>query len=506
MSNVTAKHPLYGDYLPDWTILRDFSKGERYVKEQTTKYLPATAGMILDGMGRDTQSVGAITYRAYVTRAVFHDFVSDAVLSMIGIMHSKPPKIDLPEEMKPLLDKATPDGLSLAALLRKINMEQILTGRVGLMADLPEDPKIDGNPLPFLVTYNAETITNWDDGGFDPNYQKLNLVVLDESGPVRDADFTWTTKQKFRVLKLDGNFVDQFGQQKPEGTYLQGVFDSEGATEQGFLAPVIMGKTAPRIPFVVINACDVHTNPDTPPLLALANICWALYRGEADYRQNLFMQGQDTLVVVGGVRDADPSKPVRTGAGARIDVDITGDAKYIGVQSTGLSEQSKCIDADKNSAIDRSMQLLNPRRTQRESGEALHTRVAARTVTLHMLANSGAEGLQGILRTIAEWKGLDPKSVNVTPNLDFTDDSLSSKEFVELLTARSQGAPISYKSIHNLMVERGLTNMDYEEELALVKKEGIIALPGANPGGDPTGSGRVAGQQSANSPSPGATT
>jgi hypothetical protein len=56
------------------------------------------------------------------------------------------------------------------------------------------------------------------------------------------------------------------------------------------------------------------------------------------------------------------------------------------------------------------------------------------------------------------------------------------------------------------MVERGLTNMDYEEELALVKKEGIIALPGANPGGDPTGSGRVAGQQSANSPSPGATT
>lgn len=506
IENISSKHPEYDNYSDEWETLRDFLRGEPQVKRKAHRYLPPTAGMKLDGYP-EIGAPGTTNYMNYIHRAVFHNFPLDAQTSMISILHAKPPVIELPEAMQPLMDKATKGGLSLSAFLQKVNMEQIAIGRVGIMADLPEKGG-DVNAIPLLSTYTGESIINWDDGEFDKDYQTFNLVVLNESGKARVNGFDWEMRERYRVLRLAGNETDDTGVPTPQGDYEQCVFDKDGvlATEN-WKTPVIGGRPAPRIPFVIINACDVHSSPDAPPLSSLAALTAAIYRAEADYRQNLFMQGQDTLVVKGIVRSDDGKAPLRTGAGARIEVESEhGDAKFIGVSGQGLPEQRQALESDKSEAVDRSMQLISVRRTQRESGEALHTRVAARTVTLRTLALAGAAGLQQILRTIAEWKGLDPQTVKVTPNLDFADDSTSSKEFVELLTARAQGLPLSYQSLHTLMVDRGFTTMDYEEELALVKKEGIIALPGANPGGDPTGSGRVAAQQSGTSPSPGATT
>ena len=40
------------------------------------------------------------------------------------------------------------------------------------------------------------------------------------------------------------------------------------------------------------------------------------------------------------------------------------------------------------------------------------------------------------------------------------------------MTARSMGAPLSMRSIHASLKDKGYTMMDYEEESALVKKEG----------------------------------
>ena len=52
--------------------------------------------------------------------------------------------------------------------------------------------------------------------------------------------------------------------------------------------------------YQIINSCDVVSDVDDPPLLDLGNACMTIYRSDADYRQNLFMQGQDTFVTIGG--------------------------------------------------------------------------------------------------------------------------------------------------------------------------------------------------------------
>lgn len=459
--SLKTTHPQYAEKFESWTAMRDFYKGEAKVKDAGVTYLPPTAGMILDGM--ETGNVGYKLYEAYKDRAVFPDYIKEGVEALIGLIHQHDAKIELPERMKYLLEKATVDGESLMMLLRKINEEQLITGRLGLMVDLPQNPD-PANPEPFISMYVGESIRNWDDGANIAGLNNLNMLVLDESGMVRDG-FTWSFKEKYRVLEL----ID--------GLYYQGAFEGDNYVQDQMQAPMLRGKTLDKIPFVFINSKDLISTPDNPPLMGLGSLCLSIYRGEADYRQNLHMQGQDTLVTVGGIRNpgAVPGQDddaVRVGAGSRIDVEMGGDAKFIGVSSTGLSEQRNSLENDRKRAEFKAGQLIGNQSIKNESGNAMLARLAAQTANLNQIAMSSGEGLQTALRHIAIWMGEDPEKVKVTPNTEFTNAASNAQELVYLMTARSLGAPLSMRSIHTSLKERGYTQMEYEEEMKLVKQEG----------------------------------
>src|SRR5690606_16749209 len=134
-----------------------------------------------------------------------------------------------------------------------------------------------------------------------------------------------------------------------------------------------------------------------PPLLGLSNLCLAIYRGEADYRQALFQQGQDTLVVIGGLEYDEQGKPLRLGAGAVVGVPLGGDAKYVGTEGKGLAEMRQALENDKAAAVQRGARLLTAKGGDRQSGEALRVRVAAQTATLTIMAKTAAAGLEWLL-------------------------------------------------------------------------------------------------------------
>ena len=125
---------------------------------------------------------------------------------------------------------------------------------------------------------------------------------------------------------------DQFSQ---TGIYQTATFGAgDSITPSATEAPSRQGQTTNKIPFAFINSVDIAADPDVPPLEGLANLCLAIYRGEADYRQNLFMQSQDTLVITGMSGDDDA---IRTGAGACIKIpNPDGDAKYVGGNFNGF--------------------------------------------------------------------------------------------------------------------------------------------------------------------------
>jgi len=474
---LNSQHPLYESNIDDWQTMRDTYGGERIVKDADTTYLPPTSGQVIDGMesGQD----GRIAYDAYKLRARFPDYVSDAVEMLIGLMHQKPATIELPAQLEGMLDKATVSGESLQMLLRRINEQQLVPGRTGLLLDLPENPD-PANPLPYVAMYWAESIINWDEDTVEDS-DNLNLVVLDESGFVRSDNFEWKQIEKYRVLMLG-----EPKENEPKGSeviYSQGVFTNEDASgltfnETVMNAPQLRGVTLGKIPFVFVNSKDVIPATDNPPLLGLARTSLTIYRGEADYRQCLYMQGQETLVITGGLTDKNDE--TRVGAGSKIEVDQGGDAKFIGVSAAGLAEQRMALENDSKRAETKAGQLTSPGAVNQESGEALKTRLVAQTATLNQVALTGAMGLEMILKYAAEWVGANPDEVSVIPNLDFANVALNSKELVELLTARQLGAPLSLESIHGIMQERGMTEMEFEEELAKVTEELASITP---PGG-----------------------
>lgn len=458
---INSKHPLYADTIDDQILMRDTYKGERTVKEKDVEYLPPTPGMIIDGMlpGQD----GRKKYDGYKKRAVFPDYVSDAVEALLGLMHQRPAVFELPKVMEDLIKKSSSTGEALQALLRRVNEQQLVTGRVGALLDLPAEPD-PTNPLPFIALYNSELPINWDDSNDNKGENKLDLVVLDETGNERkEGSFEWTQVTKHRVLQM------------LEGKYHFGVFEGNEQQYDGSkMTPALLrGKALEEIPFVFINSKDILPMPDNPPLLGLARLVLAIYRGEADYRQTLFLQGQDTLVVIGGIKHStvEVEGETRVGAGATLEVDMGGDAKYIGVSSTGLPEMRQSIENDRKLAEAKSGQLIDATGSKQESGSALQTRIAAQTATLKQIALTGAAGLTKLLQVAATWMGANPDEVKITPNLEFADLTMTGKDLTDIMTAKNMGAPISKESVHELMVMRGLTSKEFEEEMELVADE-----------------------------------
>ncbi len=480
--SVDTRHPLYLEFDEDWIQLRRTYRGERIVKNAGFEYLPPTSGMLADGVTK-TNSPGFKAYSAYRLRARVPDMVKEAIESMLGVMHNKPPSIELPARMEGMRERATLRNESLEVLLRRINEEQLITGRLGLLLEVPDAAPEMGTPiLPLIALYQAEDIINWDEGEVDQTRpDSLNLVVIDETEDVRMRDFEWESVEKHRVLVLGDPLANE---QQGEGVYRVGVFrDKTDFNEEALIEPSIGGQTLNEIPFKFVNTRDITPTPDEAPLLGLSNLVLTIYRAEADYRQALFLQGQDTLVKIGNAGSTE-GDTTRVGAGAVIELPLGGDAKFIGVDSQGLTEMRESLQNDYQTGNQKAGALLEAVSRSAESGEALRVRVAARTASLNQIALTGAFALQDILRIEARWVGANPDEVIVKPNLDFVDDIMAGQELTQIMAAKGLGSPHSLESIHGLMHERGLTKMTFEEEIEQMEREAEGGLPGAVAAGE----------------------
>lgn len=476
---LTDRHPQYAVRANEWVQMIDTYAGERAVKAKRLDYLPATEGMIQDGMTSPT-APGWKDYEAYLTRAYYHDIIKDGVKAMIGIMHAKDAEIKVPKKMEPMLKKLTAQGESAQALLRRINVEQLKTGRIGLLVDVPSDKSVD-EALPYISVYNATSIVNWDAGRINDGPNEIQLVVLDESGNRREG-LTWKTEQKYRVLTRGNTASMDDSEVTPpvdaKFTVAVMIAKTSTPTDADFVTPSIGGVELDTIPFVFINANDLTPEPEVPPLLGLSNLALAIYRAEADYRQTLFLQGQATLVITGGNVDENDTGTIRTGAKGVIDLRIGGDAKYIVAPATGLAEMGKSLIRDQERAALEGVTFLDAGKSdgQSQSGEALRIRVAARTTTISSVAKTGGLGLETALKFAAKWLGENEDDVSVKPVTDFADQTVAGAVLLAFMQAKQLGLPLSLKSLHRMMKVNDLTEMSFEDENSEIEDEAASML------------------------------
>lgn len=443
-------HPQFDQFLPLQTLCYDVSQGENHIKGLEQRYLPPTTGMILDGMAAG--DIGYSDYLNYLSRAVFPTDYEDAIKNRCGLLHQKKPVITVPKAMEYMLEDCDGMGTPLHTMLRYINYDQLETGRLGIALD--PDPNQLLKRL-NIVTYKYSSITNWFGN---------ELVVLDETGSefIRDK-LTWETVDRFRFLEL----VDVEGLANP--VYATRTFTNN--VEGELIFPTFNGQKLGEIPFVFVNSTDLLSSISNPPLLGLANMVLTIYKGEADYRRSLHMQGNDTLVISGPIKRENPTaiattaEPLRVGIGSKIHlVDPAGRAEYIGVNSQGLPEQRLALEKDKDAAQSRAGELVTTQKNGVESNESLLTKISARTVTLIEVALTGAAALKKVLQIAARWHGADPNEVDVVPNTDFTKVVITAKDISDIMDAKIKGAPISNESIHEWLVLNGVTKLSFEDE------------------------------------------
>jgi hypothetical protein len=500
-SAIATPHPDFSARQPDWITMFDTNEGQRHIKSKSTKYLQATSGMTaLSANPNVLSDEGLNLYAAYLQRAFFPDLVKETVRALTGILDREPANIELPAALEDMREISTPKGESLDDLLVQIHMNQLLYGRLGILADV--DPNSD---LPLLIQYPAPQVLNWDDltetmnnkqiddGKRSEAIRRLLMVVIDESRYERDTGdrFTWNLVSRYRALSLGD----------PSQNIYSSQVERDGAL-QGAIQPNIRGKTLEQIPFVFVNTTDLATKPGEVPLINLANLALAIYRGEADHRSALFMSGQDTLVLIGVDLDSNdgenPSKDAKPiiGSGAYLALpDPEADAKFIGPDSKALQEQRISLENDYTRAGEEGIKLMSSG-AGAEAAETLRIRVAARTATLQTIAMTSATALESILRICAEWVGANPDEVKVEPNLDFIDESNDPGELMKFAVAKKAGTPLSWKSIHGWMRQKDLTEMTFDEELAQIAiEDDIEVLAGDDDGlGEEDDDGNQGGQ------------
>lgn len=96
-----------------------------------------------------------------------------------------------------------------------------------------------------------------------------------------------------------------------------------------------------------------------------------MYRLDADYRHQLYMSGQETLVIING--DA----PSALGAGVVLTLfaskdDHMPDAKYVGPTGTGIDAHRVAIEDERGNAATVGARLFDSEKKSAESGDASH--------------------------------------------------------------------------------------------------------------------------------------
>lgn len=462
----SSYHPDYMDYCLDWNQMDDTISGEREVKESGTTYLPKT-----EGQKNDNQN-GSKRYENYKLRANFFNYVSDTSISMLGVMHSEAPgEVAVPARIEPLLENTDLTGDNIYNLQRRINNNQVNYGRYGLWVSVPDGEGPDINP--YIVEYKWNKIINWNE--VQENGKRiLKFVVLDESKAKFNIEKNeWEWVDMFRLLALDANgeyytriLEDKDLKKAGNILYPPDVIDENG--NEIDIYPNLAGKKLDYIPFTFVNTTHLHAEPEKPPLLSLSNICLAIYRGEADYRQTLFMQGQDTVFGTGFT-----AEELKLGAGAATIVESKeATLQYVGATSDGLERMEVSQEDLHKKAQNAGIALID--QSQQESGEALKTRLAIKTASMKTIAITGAAAIIKTLKIIADWTNSNKEEVVFIPNLDFSKSNVTAQEVLQLWTGRQTGMPLSKESIHEYLRRHDFTTKSFDEEMELIEAEDLL--------------------------------
>lgn len=234
--------------------------------------------------------------------------------------------------------------------------------------------------------------------------------------------------------------------------------------------PTARGVPFSYIPFTIINAETLGPAVSSPPMLDLADVNLAHFRGSADIEHARHFVALPCPVLVGFQK----SNEVRIGPGSALISEDTGArASYLEFQGTGLGALEKGQEEKVSMMATLGAKLLFTQEKRAvESADAYRLRASGDTNTLAGLSRNISRGLTIALRQVAQWAYLDPAEVHVAFNTDFLNEQLSPQAIQALLLLYQSGSISHDTFLFNL--KRGellQPGMDAKSEKLLIAAE-----------------------------------
>lgn len=458
---VNTTHSAYDSRSEQWERCRDVVEGSDAVKGKRDRYLPKLDSHKKEG--------GGSKYDEYKLRALFYNATGRTVQGLSGAIFQKAPSIEVVDnQSKEDIKDITLTGQPLDLFALETTKEYLTTGRYGILVDMATEEATTTRP--YWVGYQAEDIVNWrfESMGGD---QELSLVVLREviDKPESDDEFCVDQVEQYRVLRLkDGIYTQQVYTEikdKSASVTIPGVkgISSKKTFEPGpIITPKRKGAFLDFIPFALPWSINI------PPLLDLADVNLAHYRGSADLKHGLHFTALPTPWVSGHLGAA--GTPLSIGSGTAWSLDKDGRAGMLEFTGHGLGAIRTDLQDMQRMMATLGARLLEEAPHYAETALSVSMRHSSDYATLRTIAQIVEQQLTFAMQIHCWWlsnEGLVAKvPAKVELNKVFFDQAVSADELRALLLAL-QAKTISFKTFYARLANTGWTRegVDSEEEL-----------------------------------------
>lgn len=463
-------------YRPRFRKMRDAIDGRPTIKDAGDRYLPKPPALLSKDVDPDGKK-----YKFLLSFAEFPEFTQTFLAGIQGLIHRKPPVIELPAKMEYLIESATPDGKSLQKLWEDLTREIFIVGRHGLLPEVYKDEV-------YLCQYHAESIINW--RAFKgASGVKPSLVVLEEMHDETEISNIFDDREirYYRVLRLDpasGDYIEELYREENKiasndtAATLEVMPVRLTESDQEYpIRPSVMGKKFEGIPFVMVNAINLELEIGPIPLEPIADKALDIYRKSAAYNRALHNKSDPNIIRTGVTVDEGKSNTLIGGViwdFANPDATV----EYLDLDGSAIPYQRDAIEDSFEEARAAAGRLIDSQSKARESAEALQQRSVSQQVTTVSVINNAAQGLEQALKRIAGVLSVNPDEVKFEANLDFSVPVMTGKDANDLMEAKAKGAPISIPTIHNMFRSGGLTKKTFDEEQEEILQEDPLDLLG----------------------------
>lgn len=482
---VRTHHPDYDKRYPQWKKMRDIMEGEDKIKEGGMDYLPQPCHAKRKWQSWDDYEMAV--YEAYKERAPFANYTAQIHDCLYGMLEFRPVKIDVPQKIKnnKWLDNIDLKGNSAAQFFSDIDNDSLVTGRGGILIDLPKaNPDIsekqaeDNGVRPYMAYYNAESIINW-------RYEEINgvktpcLVVLEEEVDNAVNIFDHTKEKQYRVLCLDA-----------QGIYCQMVYhivkDKDGKDVEEILTPLkpvtVKGKTINYIPFVTLP----FTDPVKPILYDVANLNIHHYQINADYRNGSHLTSRPTLWFTGHEPEIDEEtgEPVPVDVGSDVVWQLPEPEAKVGVATfsgEGIEHLERSLDRTEAQIITLASHIISPEKKTAENKDTVALHRQGEDAKLASYGRYNSYRFTQAMKIWCEFCGATEEElleVAVTLNTDFSQIAFDANAVNSIANIFSQGK-LPLRCLYYLLKSGGYleAEMTYEDFVYLLDLEAASLSP-----------------------------